>query len=702
VPLIAEAGGTGEAGRRLPLFLRRAVWTFFPTLVCGVGLLAFNWMRFGSATEFGIHYQLAGERVMKIHAITIRNLIPHMREYLFNPGLWQTYFPFFGAQSGKPYGLIRYNPWVWLSIAAFLPLTGAGIVERSKLRVFTLTAVVASIANLALLSCFYGATPRYPGDFANAGLIVAGIGALALAQRAAVAGRAACASMGFVAVALISLAFGLAVYVNWFPAGDTFLRLARAANWPVYLWERAHGTEFGGLRLDVRLPVSPTTLPEPLLETGRQGDQRDWVQIDYPAPKRARLSLFHAGTGLFQGSDFPIPADRRIVVEVRCGSLLPPFGHPVFSGWTREEFDAARRDMQLKVNGVEVLRAAFDCYDSSPESLAIGRLKWFSGGMDQTFTGDILGVRTLPLIRPEKKAPLFKVAAPIQLKLYLHSGRSDGADPILVTGHGIQSDFIYCMYDGINRVKFALDHWGSGGPISESVPFNPLVPHTLTVWMGSMTGATTGRLVVLFDGRALLNVEQVFYPSSPESIILGYNQYGSTTAGQEFTGRIVDVRQVGTDTLPPMVSDGAYGEVEMSAVMPLGALGTAEPLVVTGEAGAGDFIYVSYLDPNHVSVGFDHWGVGGLMGQPFELDYGQTHRIAITMGSLYPPGTGSKWQGLVRVKIDGNTALEGKFRCYPSKSDQIRIGKNPIGGSTCGPAFTGQILSVERAPEPRE
>jgi hypothetical protein len=298
----------------------------------------------------------------------------------------------------------------------------------------------------------------------------------------------------------------------------------------------------------------------------------------------------------------------------------------------------------------------------------------------------------------------------VELSLYLPTANQPGADPLLVTGSGNKSDLVYCVYDGANHIKFALDHYGSGGPVSESVPYDPLVPHKITIWMGSMAAPADSaspaplpqdRLAVVFDGRALLNVEQVFYPSTATSAIVGYNPYGSTGAGREFTGRIGAARQVDASALPPLVRSGSYGAVEMSVNFPLDVPGTQEPLVVTGVEGAGDFVYVRYADPTHVVIGFDHWSVGGILGEPFELDYGQTHRVAIAFQALFPPGSALHDSKAVRVVIDGKPALTGSYPCHPTTAEQIMVGVNRIGGSTCGPKFTGRILSVELFPEPR-
>jgi hypothetical protein len=153
--------------------------------------------------------------------------------------------------------------------------------------------------------------------------------------------------------------------------------------------------------------------------------------------------------------------------------------------------------------------------------------------------------------------------------------------------------------------------------------------------------------------------------------------------------------------LPPLHATGKYGQVDLQVQFPEGALGTSEPLVVTGATGAGDLLYVRYEDADHVRFGLDHWGQAGLGGLPVALDYAAPHHLEISMGSLYAPGTAGPWEQRVLVRLDGETVLDGNLACHPSWPDQIQIGLNSIGGSTAGPAFTGRILAVKRPPAPR-
>jgi hypothetical protein len=709
VPVWFHCLGTGTLpGGRLRRALSASLAAFLPAAACAIALMAFNWARFGSPWEFGMHYALAGQKLSGTTFIALGNLGGNLANYLFSFGLWQSYFPFFSPQGIQAYGILRYTPWCWLAAAALLLPTSRPGEDRSGLGAFGVTLAIAWLANLGVLASFFATTYRYASDFAQPLLLLASVGALALGHRYATPGKRRIALLGVSLAAAVSLFFSLAAFAAWFPNQDLLVGISRLANWPGYAAERAMGGRLGAIHMEIRVPESKPVMREPLLETGRQPDRRDRIEIEYLPSDRARIGLFHAGFGDLKSREFALPPDRRLVVEASLGSLLPPFAHPAFSNWSRDQYDAARTDVRIWVNGAEVLRAALECYDSSPANLVLGRRRWDASGTSERFSGQILGVSRLALGPPPVGGPRLDRAAPVELTAYFPAIGSTGADPLLATGRGARSDLLYCIYDGYGRVRFALDHYGAGGPESESLPYDPLMPHTVVAWMGSLAGspglahgeAASNRLAVIFDGRAVLNLEQDFFPGPPESAVVGKNAYGSTAAAHQFTGVITGVRQVGSDAIPNPAR-GGFGAIEMSVVFPSWVPGTQEPLVATGRTGAGDFVYVRYIDAGHVSFGFDHWGVGGPTGGPVAISYSRAHRIAITCQSLYPAASAAHASEVVRVAVDGRTALEGSCACHPAAADQVTIGRNTIGGSTCGAVFLGRILSVERFPVPR-
>jgi hypothetical protein len=221
---------------------------------------------------------------------------------------------------------------------------------------------------------------------------------------------------------------------------------------------------------------------------------------------------------------------------------------------------------------------------------------------------------------------------------------------------------------------------------------------------GTTSAAEGGsRIVLLCDDQLLLNKPGAFHPTTPAEIYLGTNPFAASSAQPMFAGRLIVVRSAEPELRSGRESVLPNCPVSLLVQFPFDATGRSEPLVVTGATGAGDLVYVRYLDARRLQFGFDHWGVGGIVGPPAELAAGGAHRIVISLGSLYArpaaPGAGAAASGadrLVRVTLDGATVLAGQSPCHPAPPSQFYVGENPIGGSTCGERFTGRLLLVER------
>jgi hypothetical protein len=123
--------------------------------------------------------------------------------------------------------------------------------------------------------------------------------------------------------------------------------------------------------------------------------------------------------------------------------------------------------------------------------------------------------------------------------------------------------------------------------------------------------------------------------------------------------------------------------------------------VVTGVQGAGDFVYVHYVDKGQISLGVDHWGHPGIRTTWLPIDYAVDHVVEIQMGALLPPsGNSAPLKGRVHLMFDGEVVLDADQPTYESSPADVLIGKNSIGGSTCSYEFSGEIKSVKRLPLP--
>jgi hypothetical protein len=118
----------------------------------------------------------------------------------------------------------------------------------------------------------------------------------------------------------------------------------------------------------------------------------------------------------------------------------------------------------------------------------------------------------------------------------------------------------------------------------------------------------------------------------------------------------------------------------------------SEPLLTTGRTGAGDVIYVTYLGDDRISVGRDRWGVGGTVSKPFAVDFLAPQVIEVSMGSLAQRAGSKPGPRGVSVKWNGREVLADGRDTFPPGPEEIEIGENLIGASTCVPAFTGEIL----------
>lgn len=159
-------------------------------------------------------------------------------------------------------------------------------------------------------------------------------------------------------------------------------------------------------------------------------------------------------------------------------------------------------------------------------------------------------------------------------------------------------------------------------------------------------------------------------------------------------------------------SAATYGLIALRIKFPHPPPKTPEPLIVTGNAGAGDFAFVKYLGADTVAFGFDHWGRGGPLSVPIKISPSEVYDLEVHMGSLYPqsasmvsivfPGANyDEIKDLLLIKLNGREVLRDHLRFHPSSPSQVTVGENKIGGNVTEKYFSGSILSSRRIAPPR-
>ncbi|WKZ35730.1 MAG: hypothetical protein QY332_19135 [Anaerolineales bacterium] len=178
-----------------------------PLLFCAASLGWYNWARFGSITEFGLYYQMAGFYIQEVHQDLFKPIyiMQNVYNYLLNPFRFEAQFPFFIVENGSNEavfhtyplpelytsqqitGLLYTAPFIVFSIIPMLTLFSTRLEKFSSLahtnmedghfysRIsITLSAVFLSA--FGFLMTFFWAAMRYMEDFVPSLMILSVIG----------------------------------------------------------------------------------------------------------------------------------------------------------------------------------------------------------------------------------------------------------------------------------------------------------------------------------------------------------------------------------------------------------------------------------------------------------------------------------------------------------------------------------------------
>jgi hypothetical protein len=152
---------------------------------------------------------------------------------------------------------------------------------------------------------------------------------------------------------------------------------------------------------------------------------------------------------------------------------------------------------------------------------------------------------------------------PIRVTLMLPAQRGVYPEPIAVTGRSERGDFLFLDCDPDERtVRVGHDHWGSRGSSSKTVQVDYHVGHTLDISMGSLMPPAdsaayaehldwkplANRLIVLLDGKTLLNEESSFFPSAPYEATIGANLIGGSTTNPNLAATITSVEPLDVES----------------------------------------------------------------------------------------------------------------------------------------------------------
>ena len=667
-------------------------------LVCaGVGL--YNYARFDSPLEFGTTYQLSAMDMRRTKLFALSNVAVSLGEYLLKGVHRSVYYPFV-EQDTDVFGVIPW--WPFSLMALGLPLTL--LARRTRDHVWTPALgflAGGSLCNFGALLPLPFANERYEIDFLPSvtlvALLVASVGLSALGGAPRWARLAAMAGIALLLAPSLfdSVASGLPAVGS----GSDARAVARLLNLPAEGLERIKGIRHGPVEFDVEFPAGAKGRREPLVATGGGGD---CVFVEYLGSGLARFGYFHMGASGPLGEPVSVgTGPHRMRVEM--GGRYHPAEHAAFSGWSGDDVVALRRRVEVRLDGVTVLRAASTAYRSDAWQASVGSTP-NPGQMQAKFSGRIANLSRLGMPSRADVQKGFGIG-PVRLTAHFPEFRAIVGQPLVSTGVAGAGDLVYVFYLAPGKARFGHDCWNYGLFESEPVLFDPAEDQVIEIDMDSLHAPPNGGIHpfrLRFNGRDIASVQRLSNPSTPEEVAFGYNEIGASTAEVLFSGSKLEAERLAA--MPS--GQPAAGAVHLLLKLPADRINGSEPLVVTGRQGAADMVYIAYTEPGFVQFGYDHWGAGGPISAKVAVRGGENLEVQVSLGSLRyedDPQWGSlsaadreRLASTVVVRANGAKVLEAKSHPFACSAGEIYVGSNPVGGSTCSARFTGSILSSER------
>ena len=676
--------------------LRTLVAGFLPAAVCLAGLAGYNWARFGSPFEFGLHYQQGSNA--EGFPFTFTALWRNLGVYYFAPPEVGWFFPYIAA-AVKPLG--SYPEEVhgqFLTLPLFGLAAGLAVARirrqgwNTDLAIIITGALVWAGCALLVVAMAPPHSNRYQLDFHPVFLVLALFGTLALWERER---SRWLAGAGLVWLLLVAGHNVLASFhAHGFFRGshpESYETLARTCDKLVWPLQRLLQSRPGAREVAVRFADSAPGSLQPLLIAGR-GRETDALLIRYVAPGRGRLVFDHAGHGRIEGEDFDLHPGRVRWLHIRTGTLYPPEGHP----WYDDKAPGLarwRHRVSVQVDGIERLGQDSLCWQASPGRFELGRGEERILGASK-FAGEIHRVRSidedsawLEAMRQAQGMMLLQVALP--------RDRFGAVEPLVVTGTPQRREFVGVRYIRDGALELLLLPEGAAEPlVSAPIEWDYARPLELIIGLGSLgqsKGAfidAAGRTVLRGPaGSALADPIRVFVGCQPWTVL--------PVARPLFGGRVLGVARDSEGNIAMRRARQAMltgGTVELEITLPAVRPELGQPLVTTGFSGRGDGLFYQFQPDGRVRFGFDHWGSVPVWSEPVVMALGQTHRVRVTLGAN---ALGADTvRGRIRVWLDSRSVLDFSADLFACQPDQVMFGENHTGMSTSQARLEGRIDSI--------
>jgi hypothetical protein len=533
-----------------------------------MGLAAYNYARFGSFTDFGIRHQLGGDNQTTVVFYSWKNLAVGFHLYWLLPASWSPYFPFvavadypdFGipASIEDVYGLLPNVPFVTLGLATLI-LWFRRRPDETILRAFCILFAVATTFLMMALIPYVSYANRYMVDFTPEIILLAAIGLMILVNQSWYK-----SSLRWIGNSIVILLFAYSTVFNVLASfrhnellrvnhRKIYVKMSHVADKIPAAIESLEKVKYGPVEMDVIFPDAKPGVLEPLLVTGHSF-LADYVLIHYDAPGFVSIGLVHTSRGTTFGPSIPVArgVPHKIVFEM--SSLYPPRGHPYFDRMDPTLANLRETLVKITLDGAIALEMRNELYDASRWEPFVGHA---APGMayQEPFSGKIIHWGRLPDdIQPSTS--MKTSFGPVRLSAMLPPFTRRHSEPLVCSGDTGRGDLIYVTYLAADKITVSLDHWSRGGPTSEPILINPTIEQVFEIDYGSLhkSGRQANEdaperrapLTISLNGKVIVKSTDLYWPCTPDSVVIAENPIGTSTAESLFTGLVVKSQFLGS------------------------------------------------------------------------------------------------------------------------------------------------------------
>jgi hypothetical protein len=303
-----------------------------------------------------------------------------------------------------------------------------------------------------------------------------------------------------------------------------------------------------------------------------------------------------------------------------------------------------------------------------------------------------------------------------ELNVRLPEGGVGRTETLMSIGDGKAVDRIFVRILGESRVQFGWAREGTPELVGAPLTFVSTEPLRMRLTIGAMLPPETHPWYGAADENAARRVARILrIEANGEVMVQTFRRFdriagGRVRIGQKslgdaahprFTGELISAHATPVQFDDVAALAGAPEEfsgsekVELALRFPLDRVGSRDPLIVTGTTGEGDFFGVEYVEGSRVRFFFDHWGSGLVQSEPVRIDFSKEHRISVRMPWLtVKRANGLEQEGELAVDVNGETAWRQRLRGFAADAEEVSVGENRIGGSSCGEKFGGTLRRV--------